>query len=131
MGTLLWEALDVLREGGMIKGNRGDTRDRQSGHCALGLIDCVITNKECYSYANDIEPDYVALAEAASTMFPDRAHPSTDKFNGYYGFGEEMPVNSFPNQSVIAAFNNHPATTMDDLIQVFEKAAIQRDEIIQ
>lgn len=122
METRLWDALDKLHKGRMIKGDRNDG---QGGHCALGLIDAVMIDTGCYWLdRKDDDADHVALRYAVEAMFPERSDPALDTFN------VGLDAGIFPNQAVIAAFNNHPDTSKDDLISVFEKAAIRRDEVL-
>ena len=124
MNTILWDALDAVRDGTMIKGRLSDST---GGHCALGFI-----NKACWQptvrgVVFDSMADIQILASVAAELFPDRVDYKKDVFNTWES-ADRDPA-KIPTAQV-AAFNNHPATTKADLELVFEKAAIKADEVL-
>ena len=113
MGSKLWTALALVREGELCK----RTRDNGSGaHCALGFLD------EAYGFncitrsTPETAKDVRLLAETLLELFPDR-------HNGYFG-------NVNRDGWIVADINNHGDTTQADIELAFEKAAIRCDELV-
>ena len=114
----LWEALDELRKGMMIKHRRDD--GTPGHHCALGFLDKVYGRnfqdfwEDGHDKTTEGKKDDAVLAGIIKEHFPDR-------IEGCFFSGDNWTV---------ANFNNHPLTTQTDLEMVFEKAAIKADEIL-
>ena len=123
MSESLWRALDLIRSGGMCKGMRSDP---VGNHCALGFVDVVLGRVTC-NLREEAPNEVKVLADCATSLFPERVDVMADVYNCITAriYGME-----FHPAAQLAAFNNHPDTTKDDLEVVFEKAAIRMDEVL-
>lgn len=99
------DAIEVLRTKGWTKGNYSES----GKHCAIGALAVAMnegSNLDIFSYGLvEKSPLAIQVGKIAKEQFPDR----TSK--GY-----------------VTVFNDHEDTTLDDVIMVFEKAAVWIDE---
>lgn len=112
MATKLWEALDIMRDGGHTKGVWYDG----SSHCLVGAVSKAHRGID-QAMALDRQPtampgDLDSLAMVARELFPERIKYSRESW------------------SILAEFNDDRSTTVDDAALVLEKAAIRSDEIL-
>ncbi len=152
--TKLWEALDILREGGMAK----DMRVGYDGksHCAIGLLDAAhhhivtkrvvpltlsggtVTWSDCSGTfvgsgtftisvmgglcetCAECTSDLAVLDGVIAEQFPERYA----ELRCRWGTTPSLPI------SRVVAFNNHEATTQEELELVFHKAAVKTDEVL-
>lgn len=120
--TKLWEALDLLRTGGMVAYEFGNAEGQ---HCARGLLREVYAGN--YMIPEDLDnaalaADIVAIDAIIAEQFPERRSPYCAALVG------SQPLVLMLNE--MAQFNNDDATTQDELELVFEKAAMRRDEVL-
>ena len=149
--TKLWEALDILREGGMVKDRRVGHGGK--GHCAIGLLDVAHRHIRCIDDGPLIISTSVTSTSASFIVRGDgRLAPAYFTTNGFCEtcpecqedlamldtvikeqFPERWDVTIATSDSPVARvvrFNNHPLTTQEELELVFHKAAIKTDEVL-
>lgn len=111
MANRIREAIEVLARRGWTKDAFTDDDGR---HCMQGALyeahgvavsGCVSHLR--YRVAGDMAEDLRLLNEIVQSEYPDR----------FGGVGTSR-------------FNDHPETTVDDVVRVMEKAAVRRDEQI-
>lgn len=116
MSTKLWEALDIMRQGGLAK---GVWRDRNA-HCLIGALAEAEQQIDALGFVSvgseflSESPDIALLASVAQELFPERT-------------GERW---SPPNWEIVASVSDHRQTTQADAELIIEKAAIKRDEVL-
>lgn len=119
------KAIEVLAERGHTKHATSD----ENGVCALGALSCALTGSAeearfgskswSNGYAPAFEHDFaVPLAKTVLEQFPDRVNEVVDTGRPNY------------EPAIIANFNDHPSTTVDDVVLVLEKTAIRQDELL-
>lgn len=115
------KTLEILNAFGWIKGSARS----HDGYCAIGAMTvamgswrCGVNGPQKLPSPFNKEVEYVKAAERVrgiiKEQFPDRC------------FG--WPAIEFQPIRFVAAFNDHPDTTFDDVRMVLEKTAIKLDE---
>lgn len=110
MGNRIWDAIDILRRGGWTKNTFTDEGGR---HCLQG-----------------------ALHEAHGLRPFDERHvglPVSEELASDVRLVNEVIHAQFPERAGgvgVSRFNDHPSTTVDDVVRVMEKAAVRRDELV-
>jgi hypothetical protein len=108
----LWEALDILQERGLAKRKLIDPDT--GAVCARGALLMATTGTLNMGYYAQCASDDRILGETARELFR----------------GRVRDMDAVGLQFDIVDFNNHPDTTLADMVQVFEKTAIRGDEVL-
>ena len=110
MHNRIREALGLLARNGWVKGRFSDEEGR---HCLQGAL---YEAHQCQprtpgrlgrSLPGELADDIRLVNETVAAQYPDRV--------GAVG---------------VSRFNDHPDTTIDDIVRVLEKAAVRRDELV-
>lgn len=120
--SLLLGAAKILRKGGFCKGLR---KNGFGQHCALGAMDSYWTGEHKRyrdrSWNEDLEAEAMRDYIVGHKVFGLRIQ-TQDTYNHCLPW--EGSKNDLPRvETAIAGFNNHPDTTIDDVIQVFRSSA--------
>lgn len=107
MANRIREAIQLLASRGWTQGNFTDER---GSHCLQGALHeaygCT-PRKPGEAVTADLADDIRLVNEVIAAEYPDR-------------FGAVG----------ISRFNDHPETTVDDIVRVLEKSALRRDELV-
>lgn len=118
------KAIEVLAERGHAK---HELEEDDGTVCALGALSCALTGSArgaVYTeLASSSQPGphhgyVVPLADVILEQFPDRV---------LEGLASHRPTFQ---PAVVANFNDHPLTTVDEVVLVLEKAAVRQDELV-
>jgi hypothetical protein len=134
-GDVYRDAAKVL-ERGMAKGERHErdfnSYERRScenhRHCVLGALEVAGDTVAYYSAQSlsDFETMALPIGEVIVEQYPERLLVK-DKYNlGIPG----TKVTPKRITAILAGFNNHDDTTVDDVVAVLEKTAVREDERI-
>jgi hypothetical protein len=98
-----------------LKGHwhKGSSADGTCHYCGIGHLDNALAQLNINSGVSDL---YNLLTEVAREQYPERTLEGDYHMKMYGG--------TFPD------FNDHPATTEDEVIAVMEKAAVRLEEIV-
>jgi len=109
MANRIREAIEVLARRGWTKDSFTDADGRHCMQGALyeahGMVMNACSSPMRYAVAGDLATDMALLNAIVQSEYPDR-------------FGAVGT----------SRFNDHPETTIDDVVRVMEKAAVRRDE---
>jgi hypothetical protein len=121
----LWRALDRFRRKpqAWTKGAWATQEEYNRGtvqRCLAGQIMMMPVNGNIDRYLGEVDrdPECQLVSEIIQEQFPERLS------HLYHRDGPLAPGR------VIPAFNDHHDTTLDDVLKVLEKAAIQCDEVL-
>ena len=108
------QAIRVISDRGMAK---GISKDADGRVCVGGAISIALSGHPSDWFSDDFSLAIQAVSDVAIEQYPERQQS--------FDYGLVAPA-----WWGAQTFNNHPATTSDELIRVMDKASVRLDEVL-